>query len=429
MAPIPFRNGALGNFTHFFPIRAGHFQVERVWVVDSFGQVFDPIAQRGQTPSSFSPLRGSGLTTTGLSQRSDTTVLQLPPRIVQGCRLQFRFERDQPASGIVLNTNPICGWVLPNHFDKSLTVFNAGGSSLGAILLSGSLGDLLGVVWEPSVAGTVAVPSPDQIPDEHLRAFVQNLVGNANSGDAFLDFLTVVDRTLWTIDPLGKRDSNLSALVGRPIAVVRARLQLELFGDPATDQRWEFTPPANRSTKGFTEVEFPVQLGNLDLPDDGTLGYFAGQSYDEFHTVHDLAERRTNYLVPPGSKPLTIAANGADHFITLLMDPRGSVTAEAAIVPTKALRIPRDLVEKPLEKMDVTFRVGPLLNNPQGLRMPLPAEIRGGWSWIQKTGVGLLATRVSEVTPATYQARLTDTPIRIREGWLRLSDALGTNDK
>ena len=58
-----------------------------------------------------------------------------------------------------------------------------------------------------------------------------------------------------------------------------------------------------------------------------------------------------------------------------------------------------------------------------------PAEIRGGWSWIQKSGVGLLATEVSEVTPSTHQARLSDTPARIREGWLKLSDALGKNDK
>ena len=81
------------------------------------------------------------------------------------------------------------------------------------------------------------------------------------------------------------------------------------------------------------------------------------------------------------------------------------------------------------ENMDVTFRVGPLLQQQQSVRMPLPAEIRGGWSWIQKSGVGLLATEVSEVTPSTHQARLSDTPARIREGWLKLSDALGKNDK
>jgi hypothetical protein len=107
------------------------------------------------------------------------------------------------------------------------------------------------------------------------------------------------------------------------------------------------------------------------------------------------------------------------------MDPRGSVHARSGILPAKALQLPRHLIERSLERMNVTFRVGPVLHEPNGLRMPLPAEIRGGWSWIQKTGVALSAIEETQVTGASHQARLTGTPVHIREGWLKLSDALG----
>jgi hypothetical protein len=83
------------------------------------------------------------------------------------------------------------------------------------------------------------------------------------------------------------------------------------------------------------------------------------------------------------------------------------------------------MVVRPLERMDVTFRVGPVLHEPSGLRMPLPSEIRGGWSWIQKTGVAFSAIEESPVAAASHQARLSGTPVHVREGWLKLSDALG----
>ena len=41
--------------------------------------------------------------------------------------------------------------------------------------------------------------------------------------------------------------------------------------------------------------------------------------------------------------------------------------------------------------MNVTFRVGPVLHEqltePRTLRMPLPVNVTGSWSWIAQTGV------------------------------------------
>ena len=421
-APVPFLNGA--SASHFYPVRAGHFRLRRLWIVDAFGQVFDPIKERGQTPESFTPLRGSGLRTVGLSQRRDTQMLQLPPRVVQACRLQFRFVA--PGGGDAGATaNPVCGWLLPNHYDKSLTVYDTAGRALGAVLLTGGGESNRQTRWEPALGGQNSTAVED-IDNEHLRLLVQGLLEKQNPAAAFEDLVEVIDRTLWTIDPLGKRGDNLSVMIGRPIAVVRAQLSLELEADPVTDQLWQNTlVGADDPPPAFADFELPLQLGHAELPDDGTLGFFTEREYGRFHAVHDLDRDHEDYVIRPGTDRLAVRARGDETRITLLVDPRGSVHARCGFVPTKSIRLPRRFVDRPLERMDVTFRVGPFLDQPQGLRMPLPAEIQGGWSWIQKSGVDLFAEEVTEITPATHQAQLTSTPIHIRDGWLKLSDALG----
>lgn len=424
LAPAPFRNGATGEAGHFYPLRAGHFRLQRLWVVDSFGQVFDPIKERGQTPSSFTPLRGSGMVTTGIAQRQDTQMLQLPPRLVQASRLQFRFSRPQGDE-----KSPVCGWLLPNHFDKSLVVYAPDGTALGAVLRVSE-----DIRWQPIAGGEQGpVDAIDEIDDPDIRDLIGELKSQGKL--AFEDLLEAIDRTLWTTDPLGKRGSNLSTLIGRPIAVVRATLKLELAGDPVHDQLWEHTDQGK--THGFQNVELPVQLGHADLGDDGTIGFFAedsagagGINYSQFRAVQpriDLNEG-THYVVLPQDKLWPrVAANGKTVHLTLLLDPRGSVHARSGIVPVKAIRLPRHTIERPLERMDVTFRVGPVLNKPEGMRMPLPAEIQQGWSWIQQTGVNVWAED-EKIESATHHARLDDTPLHIREGWLKLSDALGKGD-
>jgi hypothetical protein len=453
-APLPFRNRP--GVSRFFPVRAGHFRLEQLWIIDAFGQVFDPIQERGQIPASFAPVRGRGMTAEGLAQipvagvsnpsdpktvgivpgvngaasaepplrqRRDTQAVQLPPRIVQPSRIQFRFARESAGA------NPLCGWLLPNHFDKSLTVYNAGGDALGAVIFSGTVASQ-SIRWEPALGSGASVTRPEDIPDGDLRQLAVSLVGKPNGALALDDLLEVIDRTLWTVDPLGQRPNTASVLIGRPIAVVRAMLRLELLTSPVQDQFFQLAA-SESPTRGFTEIEFPVVLGNTDLPEDGTLGFFSGSDYGHFLALHPFQRDHPDYVKQQADGPLTLrptwpgdpAFAPKTKFVTLLLDPRGAVTARTGLLPAKAIRLPRSFVEQPLEKLEVTFRVGPVLNEPATLRMPLPADIRGGWSWIQLSGVEFLPA--APITPASQQARLSGTPVHIREGWLKLSGAVG----
>jgi len=78
--------------------------------------------------------------------------------------------------------------------------------------------------------------------------------------------------------------------------------------------------------------------------------------------------------------------------------------------------------------MEVTFRSGPQLTATEQLKMPTPANSQGKWSWIQHPSVTTWE-EITTIAKSTSNATLSDIPLSIREGWLKLTGALGDNDK
>ena len=441
LAPMAF--GAGSGRTPFYPLRAGHLRLNRIWIIDCFGQVFDPIRARGETMSSFVPLRGYGLSTVGGRKRGDTQVLQLAPRVVQPSRLDFRFvsaefnpqaagdpsQETDPEAG-----NPLCGWLLPNHLDRSLAVYDASGDLLGAVLESAAVG----VSWRSAAGDVTPAISATDIPNPYLAEMISALLPeDANDvADrdekvaAFKGLRQVIDRTLWSSDPLGDRpQKGIAHLIGRPIAVARARLGLQLKGDPATIQLWSETiaegeMKLKRNTADFENVSFPIQLGDLMLRGDGTLGYFKdSDAFSKFYPVYpDVDTLNTPYLAFSETfDQLQVKFGDEPLYLTLLLDPRGKVFARTGILPTKALTLPAAYVDDPLARMAVTFRIGPVLTEPTKVRLPLPAEVHGSWRWLEKSGVDLGAWEELEIDPAGTAPNLDTLANTIRDGWLKLN--------
>jgi hypothetical protein len=402
--------------TGFFPIRAGHFQLKRLWIVDDFGQVFDPIGAVGQTPASYKPVLGTGLITP-----NNANLVQLPPRITQDARLEVDLVNayDQSLSlQVNQEANPICGWLLPNHLDKGLSVYSPDGELMGELLLTGSAANQT-LRWDnvPGVNIPVGTPLTQIFSNyPYLGDFVENLLARNNNAQSFSDFLNIIDETLWAVEPLGGRKNELiSVYIGRPLALTRMRVNYAPMGGLQYSQNW--LDSTLKVTGGYEKVKFPLQIGCVQSPQDGTIGYFF-EDFSTFNTILTSSKPLDSGYITRISPSISLDDQPLDIFV--LVDPRGDVNVISGILPIEVRVLPGTLTENALANMHVTFRTGPLITNPKNLVMPLPSELSGNWSWIQHTGVTTWE-EVSQIGQANGNARF-DTTHDLKDGWLKLSN-------
>jgi hypothetical protein len=113
---------------------------------------------------------------------------------------------------------------------------------------------------------------------------------------------------------------------------------------------------------------------------------------------------------------------GPPQRLTLLMDPKGSVKASVGILPARSISLPDVLYAPMLDKMETSFRVGPVLfpfvsaGSPQGggFSLPLPAGYIGEWVFIG----GGVPKDGTPVLPYDGKGRLADTRQFVGEGRL-----------
>ncbi|HEX6036989.1 hypothetical protein [Longimicrobium sp.] len=437
---VPLPGGASGSrvVSTFEGVRAGQLVFSRVSVVDRFGQTAEVVTD--ELVPTFVPVRARGVVASPPLPVAGTPV-QLPPRLLQPARLALGFLAPDDAPAGDASGTPLCGWLVPNHLDRALTVHDGAGGILGQLRAAAGPGGRPVAAWDPA-PGTGAPATVDALrtAHPHLGGAVAALA--ATGADELARFLDVVDETLWSVDPLEERsDPLLSALVGRPLAVIRASVGVEVLGDPVSDPGWPFTFAPRRAP--FTGYAWEVELGDAHDRRDGLIGYWAA-GYDRFSTVHAPADTSTGgYLRQIGAgNRLLASVDGGPVRVTLLLDPRGTVSARCGLLPSRELVLPPAFVREPLRAMQATFRTGPLLTvlrppapaggsagspappantGPAALPYPLPALHGATWEWIERRDEG--PPLVRPVAPADGRAELLELPASLREGDLRLTPA------
>ncbi|HEU5268310.1 MAG TPA: hypothetical protein VFU36_00190 [Jatrophihabitans sp.] len=428
----------------FHGVRQGDFYFTDFYLYDKFGRTLFVI-QSGQSSGLFDytnfPVQiDSALLPDEVVVPKVNSVLQLPPRLLQPARLDIRLldaiddtKVYQVDSGVM----PISGWVLPNHLDGSILVFAPDGTALGEFRLYVQAdGSKLGQWTPPPHTSLTLVDVAAQAP--HLHDMLTSPQLQSEAG--FSAFLAVIDETLWTTDPLGNRaDANLSVLIGRPLALLRTRLQFQLDGDPISDTGWAAT--FSHPTPDFLGYEFSIRLGDQLTRQDGVIGYFAGSDYGTFNsTVAPPASPAQDYVdvigpvgnsTPGNYLQLSFTPN-TYQYLTVLADPRAAMHAYTGILPVKQCDIPQQYVDAALSAMEVNFSLGPLLTvlgpspaegdaqpaYPQSIVYPTPVEQNGTWSWWEPDAAGGTWTGYGLVK-ASPTAQDNPLPNSLREGYLQ----------
>jgi len=402
----------------FNPIRSGMMQIHKLRLIDTFGQIKDLDVSKI-------------LCSESLDNNSEDPFIALPPRLMQPARINFRWlsaDADQEEMNDHPATTPICGWVLANNLDNSLMIYDNDGKALGSLVRRDAR-----VEWVRAPGG-LGVRYVGDIPNSHLQKMVTKI---KSWGGVFLhDFISVIDSAVENIEPENfAQHQDLALLMGRPLALVRASLNLELKGLPATHQGWnEFRQAMQKGTRndnGFTEVRFPIRISEYRQFNDGTVGYwkekddtyedetfFAPQSDTDVElTGGHLKTRNTVFFQRLKSEP---------QILSLLIDPRGVVHATTGILPCKAISIPPDQYAAALQAIEITFLSTPVLTDAGKIRLPLPEEAGYKWSWLHQN-LDHEWTEISErgvVKRDSFAALAVDVEVLWEElkgrGWIKL---------
>jgi hypothetical protein len=448
---------------------AGSVTLERARLLDIFGRTLDvPEATLGAVRL---PSRAS------LSSAS--SALALRPRLLRPARWLFRWvdaatpvgaegseaRVDQIEPALVVN--PVAGFVMPDHLDESLEIFSIDGSPIGELLHEPVSG---GVMWEiaagregPADAGPHHGLQPAQLALAQFAAGLVAADAQARGGAPLADtaqpesalsaLLRAIDTTLWTVDSFASLGSeHVAGLVGRPIAVVRAQLRLEL--KPPTDVDLSNPARAEEWTRAEQEARrhaFAVRIGELTRSDDGVLGFFVDDDYAHFRLVDKAvaataadAGRSRGKLGLLGQDegaprhsaiehPYIAGSDAADTLalhigqtvtLTIFMHPAGKCTLTSGILPRKALALARDWVGPGLAKIAPSLRTGPVLVEtdlePQGqVRLPKVSVFGKNQNFLWRDTPA--TWRSDAILAATQTALLPDLPGELREGWIRVA--------
>lgn len=434
----------------FSPIRAGKMHLQRLTLVDTFGRNLAITAEGNDhkpkviAADTFTTIEG------------DTFIV--PPRFVQAARLDFRWiaaneevgeMNDHPA------TNPICGWVLPNNLDGSLMIYSQSGDALGYVDQSGD--------WHVSPGGIRPI-LPADIENPHLAKMVTWLCSQKSKDSSFISsFITTLDIAQENMAPENyAQHEALALLVGQPLALVRASVNIHLKEPPAIDvseDQFEkdvaaysalndsHTPKATdlpRNSFQFENVQVPLRVGEFRRLSDGLAGYW----------IEDNENYKADQFYAPQTTPLdglpdniiirhntSSESDGENQFLfhlrlnqseplklAMLIDPRNKVHANCGLLPIKDIHIPSDQFVSALQKMQITFLTAPIITPTDGIQVSLPQEPGFDWSWIQKDGQhwteiaapGVL--KLHQLKPLFGAAADQVWAMLHQEGWLTMMD-------
>lgn len=394
----------------FRALRAGFMELNRLRLVDGFGQYVDLLP---------GPL--TLLPAPDLQVPYFPTLLSLKPRFTAEARVLLRYAA---ASGDHVDASsavsPVCGFVVPSPLDGTLEFFDEDGTRIGRLRPD----DVSGTAWEddPGTRPVLGARPSSRIPNPFLGGFADGLLnadvaaanaaGGAPRTTALEAFVRIIDATRWSTDDTGRAgDEHLALLLGRPVAVLRANIMLDVQ-DP-------------RKAPEITTTAVPVKLGTLAHQQDGLLAYLVGDDPSQVRVVDPVIADADAAVAAAAASGFVDASDvftiqpGIPVPLTMFVVPQTDVHATVGLLPQKAVGMLREWTAPGLSRLSPAFRYGPILRDPQATRLPVPSDVRGNWTWHRRADQTSWAA--DGVVPSTQDALFSQSPVVASEGWLSVT--------
>ncbi|MFI1184218.1 discoidin domain-containing protein [Streptomyces sp. NPDC020799] len=388
----PYKPGDLGRFQ---AVRAGQFYFRDLRIIDRFGRVCDRTntsAPEGGNPNYDNlKLVTTPTTTPGRplypNLQFPQRFVQLPPRLLQGARCRFEAVRASDNTAFTTpapvpddpRDTPLAGWLLLNYLDKNLLVYAPDGSPLGELR---TVADGTRVAYSPLPHSRYTSPAgfAGDYPDlAQLLTHLTTTLGREGPA-AFERLMATIDQSLDHVEDSSAQDDGLPArIIGHPVALIRATVNIDLKGPPLPNPSWNTA--LNEPDESYLDYTWPIRLGESIRPDDGLIGYYSSTngpdrpiSYTTFHALQPATTNTSPYVQPARyettagapAPDLTLPARPTDrdpvtHHVTLLADPHAPIHATTGILPIASLTLDTDLVHQSLDRIRASFRLDPLL--------------------------------------------------------------------
>ncbi|MFI1496103.1 discoidin domain-containing protein [Streptomyces platensis] len=387
-------DGAEGHGAQRFqPVRASQFYFIELVIVDRFGRALSLVKPHQTEPIQFPLLRADSVVPDAdlfPDPPGPQRFVQLPPRLVQPARVRLEtvpLRSDQPPAPAPQATGPgplpgadapVAGWLLVNHLDRTLLVYGPDGEPLGELRVVRDTHNTPTTAWNALPHAPYSHPRDDDFAAAypHVAAFACGLLPNGPLGhgpEAFEALSKTIDTALdHILEPAPDEDRSPARLIGRPVALIRTRLNLDLLGEPLTDPSWR-SALKTQSDEDCPEYRWTVRLGDPDRLTDGLIGYFAADDhdqptrYDRLHAV-DPDGPSNNYVTAITTDtgvhltlPVRPADRPATHHLTLLACPHTAVHATTDILPVNDVAVDADTTHRALARIRASFRLNPLL--------------------------------------------------------------------
>ena len=257
----------------FAPLRSGRFRLSALRLVDEFGRwrevdASEPLVAE-TIPADGAVLRRRCDSATPPGWGSAGASPAAPARMPRSC--------PPPARS--------AGGSFPTTSTADLMLYGEGGAAVGRLLPAEDGRDE--AVWlnAPQAPEGLEIEEALAAHNAVLRGFALALRGSSAYLSAFAQTLETARATI--APGYTGADRELAALVGDPLALVQAELDLTLLGLPPMDLSHPAFladiargDPLARTDRGLTDVRFPVLLGNRARLEDGLIGFFAARRGD-----------------------------------------------------------------------------------------------------------------------------------------------------
>jgi hypothetical protein len=370
--------------------RGGTLVVQRLRLVDTFGQTLQP----------------------------PTPKRALPPRLTTWARVQARLAAAQGDGEADPLRSPLCGCFVFDAVEQALEVFSPAGAALGQLRHDRDNPVANTTVWEPAPAregvAADALPTPLRDVVAALRAPAPNGTGES----ALIAALKVMDGARFTVARRQTGDDYRGMLLRRPVLLLRVHLTLEVAGVGLGDG-----PDRGQPVKAPGAIK--VRLGCAEQLDDGLLGFLArdqGSAW-RLHVVPAVAQgawtspQQNVHPIVDRNIALTLVP-GVPVEVLLLLDGASSFHVQAGLLPRKRIDVQEVVSSRLLGQLRATLRVGPVLFDPGQRRVPAPELPGERWTLVERSGDDFSEGPLAPFSPALSE--LPERPVTLRQGWIRL---------